>query len=298
MFSLKSLLLIVAVAALGTAGLIHRTQLWASALVAITLGVVLFAACRAWFVPKSRAFWGPFAVTGAGYLAIVSLQPLVELHYNLPTTQLVTYALEKLQDKAATQMPGQPATGFYMSSGAVYAAPTTTWAPDVTQSNEAPNTSTSDDLGENPRPLSPAPDGSSVVRRPVEIVTQDPVTKTEKREIQEVVEVVTPEPSTTPSSLTAAAPYVPPPTVAYSSPYYSPASYSYNRQMLFQMATTHVYGGFGSNFASEARAFLWVAQCLWCLLLSFAMGMTCSWLFRSVQSTRSDSLAPPPLRTD
>src|SRR5687767_11057244 len=99
MFSLKSLLLIVAVAALGMAGLIHRTQLWASTLLAITLVVVLLAVCRAWFVPKSRAFWGPLAVTGVAYLSIVSLQPLVELHYNLPTTQLVTYALEKLHDK-------------------------------------------------------------------------------------------------------------------------------------------------------------------------------------------------------
>jgi len=43
MFCMKSLLMIVALAALGTAGLIYRTQIWASTLVALTLGVVLFA---------------------------------------------------------------------------------------------------------------------------------------------------------------------------------------------------------------------------------------------------------------
>jgi hypothetical protein len=294
MFSLKSLLLIVAVAAIGTAGLIHRTQLWASALLAITLGVVLLAACRAWFVPKTRAFWGPFALTGAVYLAIVSLQPLVELHYNLPTTQLVTYALEKLQDKAATQSPRPAVTPYYSSSASAYAAPTTTFAPDVTQYAPSPTPAPADSGEQFGSPAAES-GGSIEVRRPVEVVTQDPVTNSEKRETQEVVEVW-PDPSAAQSGMTVAAPSVPPPTVFYAAPVYSPVSY--NRQMIFQMATTLGYGGYGNNFASEARAFLCVAQCLWCLLVSFAMGMTCSWLFRSVQSTRLDSLTSPPVRPD
>jgi hypothetical protein len=86
MFSLKSLLVAVAIAGLGSAGLIHRTQLWASAFVGIVLCLLLYAVFRAWFVPGTRAFWGPFAVTSAVYLGIVTLQPLADLHYNLPTT--------------------------------------------------------------------------------------------------------------------------------------------------------------------------------------------------------------------
>jgi hypothetical protein len=83
MFSLKSLLFAVAIAGLGTAGLIHRTQHWASALIAITLGILLLGVCRAWSGSKSTTFWVRFALVGGVYLAIVSLQPLVDLHYNL-----------------------------------------------------------------------------------------------------------------------------------------------------------------------------------------------------------------------
>jgi hypothetical protein len=279
MFSLKSLLLMVAVAGLGTAGLIHRTQIWASTLVALTLGVVLFSSYRAWFVPKTRVFWGPFAVTGAVYLSIVSLQPLVELHYNLPTTQLVTYGLEKLQEKAATSALRPPVTGYYTPAPSFYAAPTTTYTPDVTQSELLP----SDEPGDVPATESSS--GSiKVIRRPVEVVTRDPVSNAETREVREVEEVVAAEPPTSSSTTatTSAPSQVLPPAVAYSAPVISPVIYSYNRQMLFQMASTR---NSGDGFAVEARAFLWVAQCLWCLLLSFVMGMTCSWLLRSVQST-------------
>jgi hypothetical protein len=52
--------------------------------------------------------------------------------------------------------------------------------------------------------------------------------------------------------------------------------------MLFQMATTR---SSGEGVAAEARVFLWVGQCLWCLLLAFAMGLVCSWLFRSAEAT-------------
>jgi hypothetical protein len=125
MFSLKSLLFMVTLAALGAAGLVYRNDLWASAIVAITLGLLLFAGSYAWFGPKARTFWGPFALTGTAYLAIVSLQPLQELHYNLPTTQLVTYALQKLQ----TPTPVSSA-GYYMSSGVTYyATPSSGYAP-------------------------------------------------------------------------------------------------------------------------------------------------------------------------
>jgi hypothetical protein len=215
MFSLKSLLFIVAVAGLGAAGLIHRTQLWASAMVAITLGVLLLAISRAWFAPQGRTFWGPFALTGTVYLAIVSIAPLVELHYNLPTTQVVLYGLEKTQTPINVPTPGAPYGGTAYYSPAVPAV--STYAPAV--------------------PGSPA-----VVQPPVYV-------------------------SATPYGLPS-----------YSQPQAGLAGViQFNRDTLFQMAIAR---SSGEGVAREARVFLWVAQCLWCLLLAFATGLVCSWLFR------------------
>jgi hypothetical protein len=47
--------------------------------------------------------------------------------------------------------------------------------------------------------------------------------------------------------------------------------------LVFQMATTQIIG---DGFPAEARAFLWVAQCLWTLLLAIVAGMACTWMFR------------------
>jgi hypothetical protein len=276
MFSLKSLLFIVAVAALGAAGLIYRTQWWASALVALTLGVLVLAICRAWFVPAGRTFWGSFALVGALYLVIVSYQPLQELHYNLPTTQVVVFALEKLQKKIPLPSPGPSVTGYYAPSTTFYAGPATTYTPGATESDGALKPPTPDAPQDAPAPTSDSPSSapSVVRRRPVEVTTRDPVTNEATREIQEVEEVVTPGSPVSGSLL--GAPLIPPPAMAYAAPMYSPAVY-YNRQTLFEMAINR---SFGDGFAAQARAFLWVAQCLWCLLMAFAMGMTCSWLFR------------------
>jgi hypothetical protein len=218
MFSLKSLLFIVAVAGWGAAGLIHRTQPWASAMVALTLAVLLLAVSRAWFAPQGRTFWGPFALTGAVYLAIVSLAPLVELHYNLPTTQVVMYGMETIQTPINVPTPAY-AYGYY-------AAPPTvsTYAPAVT-------------------PATPP--------------------------------VVLPNPPAYGSAS------------GYASVYTSPQAgmagvIRFNRDTLFQMAIAR---SSSEGVAAETRVFLWVAQCLWCLLLAFAMGLVCSWLFRGADAT-------------
>jgi hypothetical protein len=171
MFSLRALLVGVAIAGLGTAGLIHRTQLWASAFVGITLGLLLFGVCRAWLGSNCTRFWGPFALVGGVYLGIVSLQPLAELHYNLPTTQLVVYGLEKVN--APLPIAGRPRT-------------LTEWMS---------QRSAEESLGFD--------------------------------SVQ--TEVI--------------------------------------RENLFQLATTQTAD---DATAAEARAFLWVAQCLWCLLLAAA----------------------------
>jgi hypothetical protein len=271
MFSLKSLLFIVTLAALGAAGLVYRNEFWASGLVAITLGLLLFGGSYAWFGPKGRAFWGPFALTGTVYLAIVSFQPLQELHYNLPTTQLVTYALQKLQ----TPTPAPP-PGYYMSSGvSYYATPTSTY---VVQGSAA---STSD------APAIPEP-ASSISPTPA-----DPPSP---------VETASFESPTTTNDATVPAPsedlQIPPPTggavvgalIGAPGAPVTTYSYSYTRPMLFQMATTRMHG---DGFAEQARAFLWVSQCLWCLLLAFAAGMISTWCFRTTPVKVETACASP-----
>jgi hypothetical protein len=119
----------------------------------------------------------------------VSLQPLADLHYNLPTTQLVVNGLEKLTASPAGTSPdyvGLQSTTIPVTGG--YAAPM-------------------------------------------------------------VSSYVVPQIAGTPVS----------------------------RSALFGMATT-IYSGDG--IAAEARAFLLVAQCLWCLLLAAVAGIACSWTER------------------
>jgi hypothetical protein len=198
MFSLRALLVGVGISGLGAAGLIHRTQLWASAFVGIVLCLLLYAMFRAWLVPAARAFWGPFAVTSAVYLGIVTLQPLVDLHYNLPTTQLVVYGLKELQD-AREAVPAPPA-GYGYSGG----------------------------YGGTSRPVPPY---GGPVSGYVNVLP--------------------------------------------------PATVRYDKGVLFRMAITSTAD---EGFPAEARSFLWVAQCLWCIYLAAVAGVTCSWLVRRRES--------------
>ena len=227
MFSLKSLLFMVAVAAVGAAGLIYRTQFWASTIVGLTLVVLILAGCRTWFSPQFRSFWGPFTATGALYLSIVSLQPLRELHYNLPTTQLVVMGLEKLQESyaakaAAAQLAAPGPVASYVAPPYV-APPTVYFDPGTT---------------------------NAFVTSP-QIAGQGPVSS-----------------GATLSGGSLTFQYASPPPVVESGSI---------RPILFQTASSLTSSG---DFPSQARAFLWVAQCLWSLLLAMAAGISCSWLFR------------------
>jgi hypothetical protein len=238
---------IVAVAGLGAAGLIHRTQLWASATVALTLAVLLLAVCRVWFVPQARTFWGPFALTGVVYLAIVSLAPLMELHYNLPTTQLVVFGLEKVQPP--TPVPSAFPSPYYapaVSNPPVtyYATPTTALPGVPYEDNDDIAAVPNEDAAGAPSPIEPSQ--------------------------------VAPAPGS--AAVTFSAPIIAGPVLPASATY----AYAYPRATLFQMATTRELG---NDFSTGLRTFLWVAQCLWCLTLAFAMGMVCSWLFRPADAT-------------
>jgi hypothetical protein len=287
MFSLKSLLFIVAVAGLGAAGLIHRTQLWASAMLALTLAMLLLAICRAWFAPQGRVFWGPFALTGAVYLAIVSLQPLLELHYNLPTTQIVMYGLDKTQ--TPTWAPSPFPSPYYAPTVSnppvtIYATPTTALPGVAYGEYEAVATvQPVDSAGVAPtnEPTETATPPAGEFREH-EVVTFDASTNTERRAVR--LEPADGSAAGAPAPLGApifAGPVMPAPASTY--------TYSYSRSMLFQMATSRDYG---NDFATEAKTFLWVAQCLWCLFLAFAMGLICSWLFRGAEATGLRPVGP------
>jgi hypothetical protein len=284
MFSLKSLLLIVGVAALGAAGLVARTQFWASALVALTLGFIALGSCRAWLSQENRRFWGPFAATAAVYLAIVSFRSLHELHYQLPTTQAIAYALEKLQEKPPITAPGSsgagPVAGYYVSSASPTGVGSTTYFPGATPSDVGPPATSQGDSNGEPSSAAADTTGPTVIKRPVEVVTWDAATQQEKREVREVEEVVTPGPvAGSGPTIAAAAPQVI--TSTYAAPAYSWYAYpSYDRRALFQIGAGAVDAG---DFAAEARAFLWVAQCLWCLILGFAAGIICTWCVRPAQ---------------
>jgi hypothetical protein len=127
-------------------------------------------------------------VTSAVYLGIVSLPPLAGLHFNLPTTQLVVYGMEKI-----------PITEVFYAS-----------------------TPSANAYGGN---------GGSVNYGATGYGTTSSATLTGTIQLEGI--------------------------------------------MLFSLATTFTYG---QGPGAEVRVFLWVAQCLWCLLLSALAGMACSWV--------------------
>jgi hypothetical protein len=276
MFSLKSLLFIVAVAALGAAGLVYRNQVWASTLVGLTLGILLFAVLSAWLSANRRLFWGPFALIGVVYLAIVSLPPLVELHYNLPTTQLVVYGMVKLQSPTPLGQQLHYSAGITTSGTTYYVTPGmpsgfSSWyyETEIPTSNEAAEVS---DAAEG-RTISATTDTSSY--RPVQQVAYEAAIEPQPN----VAQGAPGEQSSPPSPDMPPAPSPPSTAPPIPAPASAPAPqwFSYPGSTLFQMATTQIIG---DGFPAEARAFLWVAQSLWTLLLAFASGMACSWFFR------------------
>ncbi len=87
-FSVRTLLGVVAVAAVAISALIQRTPIWTSALVSLAMALFMVAAILAMLRPAKRTFWLPVAVIGWTYLAIVFVQPMEELHRSLMTAPL------------------------------------------------------------------------------------------------------------------------------------------------------------------------------------------------------------------
>jgi hypothetical protein len=88
MYSLRSLLLIVGVAALGSAALIYRTSFWACLIVSLTLGIFLFGSLRIYSDPPKRPFWIPCLLVGLPYLAI-ALVGVLEIDKHLITSRFI-----------------------------------------------------------------------------------------------------------------------------------------------------------------------------------------------------------------
>jgi hypothetical protein len=85
MFSLRTLLAVVLVAAFFAAALVTRSFLWVSVCAALTMGLLLAATVAAF---RSGAFVA-FAVFGWGYLAVTMTTLLAPVGAALPTTMLL-----------------------------------------------------------------------------------------------------------------------------------------------------------------------------------------------------------------
>jgi hypothetical protein len=101
-FSLTALFGAVLFAAFGTAAIRFASPLWAGLTMAVTVPLLFAAILGALFrLGQARAFWTGMAVCGWGYL-VIAQAPWFEagVGQHLPTTYLLSYAHEKLQNRA------------------------------------------------------------------------------------------------------------------------------------------------------------------------------------------------------
>jgi hypothetical protein len=89
MFSLRSLFILVAFAALACAALLNRTELWGSVIIAVTLTLAVGMTIAVWISPSSRLFYAPFAGVIWGYFFVLFFDPLKGLEKNLITSKLI-----------------------------------------------------------------------------------------------------------------------------------------------------------------------------------------------------------------
>jgi hypothetical protein len=120
MFSLRSLLVIVAFGGLGSAALLNRTSGWASLIVTLTLSIFAYGLLRIYSDAKSRRFWIPFIIIGLSYVA-VSLVGGLEVDKHLISSRMI-YQLwyGNLESEARAQMMEEEALYYFlMPSGAM-----------------------------------------------------------------------------------------------------------------------------------------------------------------------------------
>jgi hypothetical protein len=112
-FSLRNLLVAVAVVAVGTAALLNANEWWASLLWGAALSILVFAGLVALFRREAqRAFWSGYVVAGSFYLLLLmfgngTFLPLI-------TTKVIAWGYSFLPDAKKSQYmlaPAPPAGG-------------------------------------------------------------------------------------------------------------------------------------------------------------------------------------------
>ncbi len=89
MFSLRTLFVGVAYAALVCAALVTPSSYLGSSVVTLTLAIAAGATIAAWRTPSARGFYGPFAFVTWLYLGIVFYQPFEKLEQTLLTNEVL-----------------------------------------------------------------------------------------------------------------------------------------------------------------------------------------------------------------
>jgi hypothetical protein len=85
-FSIRTLLLVVTVAAFCAAALLRHSAFWASAMVSLVLLFNIAGSITAWLRPQRRLFWVPFCVVGWSLFFIA----LVDSRFTRISAELVT----------------------------------------------------------------------------------------------------------------------------------------------------------------------------------------------------------------
>jgi hypothetical protein len=93
-FSIRTILIIIAYAAIALPGLVHPTRAWVGVMYGITVVLLFYSIVTAIYqTERARAFWIGFALFGVGYLGLL-FGPFAELSLRLPTTQLLGSSCE------------------------------------------------------------------------------------------------------------------------------------------------------------------------------------------------------------
>ncbi len=88
MFSLKTMLLAVVVAAIIAAACVYRTPAWAGVVVAMALGLLIYGLSAIYLAPSKRSFFVPACIAGAVY-GLAAFCQLLGFQEGLPTNRLL-----------------------------------------------------------------------------------------------------------------------------------------------------------------------------------------------------------------
>lgn len=97
MFSLRTLFIAVAYAALVCAALVYRSPLLGSLILGLTVVVAFGATIAAWRSVEVRGFYGPMALAMWLYMLVLFYEPLYKLERSLPTSQFVFWAWSRAE---------------------------------------------------------------------------------------------------------------------------------------------------------------------------------------------------------